>query len=145
MFEYEKCLVLWTKPEAREMRVLKFLVSYHNRNGKMMPSIREIGEACNLTSTSVVNFYLDNLEKIKMIQRIPKISRGLLITPAGYSRATGISIEELKFCPHCGSPLSDTASVVITDEKIIAPGVATMKARVRIDPRKRSVPASVAG
>src|SRR3970040_434192 len=43
-------------------------------------SIREIGEDCDISSTSVVNYYLDQLEKSGHIERDRKISRGMRLT-----------------------------------------------------------------
>ncbi|GAB4549867.1 MAG: transcriptional repressor LexA [Anaerolineales bacterium] len=45
------------------------------------PSIREIGEQTGITSTSVVNYYLEQLEKWGYIERDRRISRGLRVVP----------------------------------------------------------------
>jgi len=45
------------------------------------PSIREIGEQTGITSTSVVNYYLEQLEKWGFIERDRRISRGLRVVP----------------------------------------------------------------
>ncbi len=45
------------------------------------PSIREIGEKTGITSTSVVNYYLEQLEKWGYIERDRRISRGLRVVP----------------------------------------------------------------
>ncbi|MDP1716115.1 MAG: transcriptional repressor LexA [Anaerolineales bacterium] len=63
----------------RHQRILDFIASYQ-REHKHPPSIREIGEHCNISSTSVVNYYLDQLEKTGHIERDRKISRGLRLT-----------------------------------------------------------------
>jgi repressor LexA len=60
----------------RHHRILEFLQQYQREN-KYPPSIREIGEKTGITSTSVVNYYLDQLEKKGMIERDRKISRGV--------------------------------------------------------------------
>jgi len=60
----------------RHKKILNFLKSYQNREG-YPPTIREIGEATNISSTSVVNYYLDQLEKMGKIERQRKISRGV--------------------------------------------------------------------
>ncbi|MDD2922947.1 MAG: transcriptional repressor LexA, partial [Anaerolineales bacterium] len=52
----------------------------YKREYKHPPSIREIGEACDISSTSVVNYYLDQLEKSGNIERDRKISRGVRLT-----------------------------------------------------------------
>ncbi|MHB8779141.1 MAG: transcriptional repressor LexA [Anaerolineales bacterium] len=63
----------------RHQRILDFIASYQ-REHKHPPSIREIGEHCAISSTSVVNYYLDQLEKSGHIERDRKISRGMRLT-----------------------------------------------------------------
>jgi repressor LexA len=63
----------------RHQRILDFIADYQ-RDYKHPPSIREIGEACDISSTSVVNYYLDQLEKSGNIERDRKISRGVRLT-----------------------------------------------------------------
>jgi repressor LexA len=60
----------------RHQKILDFLSEYQRTN-KYPPSIREIGEKTGISSTSVVNYYLDQLEKKGMIERDRKISRGV--------------------------------------------------------------------
>ncbi len=55
----------------RHQKILDFLEAYQRAN-KYPPSIREIGEKTGITSTSVVNYYLDQLEKRGMIERDPQ-------------------------------------------------------------------------
>ncbi len=63
----------------RHQKILDFIASYQ-REHKHPPSIREIGQHCNISSTSVVNYYLDQLEKSGHIERDRKISRGMRLT-----------------------------------------------------------------
>jgi repressor LexA len=63
----------------RHQRILEFIASYQ-REHLHPPSIREIGENCNISSTSVVNYYLDQLEKAGHLERDRKISRGMRLT-----------------------------------------------------------------
>jgi repressor LexA len=60
----------------RHQKILDFLLEY-SRDNHYPPSIREIGEKTGISSTSVVNYYLDQLEKRGLIQRDRKISRGV--------------------------------------------------------------------
>jgi repressor LexA len=62
----------------RHKRILDFLADYQNRFG-YPPSIREIGEKTGITSTSVVNYYLDQLEQAGYIERESHISRGIRV------------------------------------------------------------------
>lgn len=63
----------------RHQRILEFLKDYQRAN-KYPPSIREIGEKTGISSTSVVNYYLDQLEKRGLIERDRKISRGVRLS-----------------------------------------------------------------
>jgi len=63
----------------RHQRILDFLSEYQREN-KYPPSIREIGVKTGITSTSVVNYYLDQLEKMGKIERDRKISRGVRVS-----------------------------------------------------------------
>jgi repressor LexA len=63
----------------RHQKILDFIASYQ-REHKHPPSIREIGEDCDISSTSVVNYYLDQLEKSGHLERDRKISRGMRLT-----------------------------------------------------------------
>ena len=63
----------------RHKKILKCLKS-HQKNEGFPPTIREIGEATDISSTSVVNYYLDQLEKMGKIERQRKISRGISLT-----------------------------------------------------------------
>ncbi|HEX2979446.1 MAG TPA: transcriptional repressor LexA [Anaerolineaceae bacterium] len=60
----------------RKRRILEYLNEYQERFG-FPPSIREIGEKTGITSTSVVNYYLEQLEQAGYIERESHISRGL--------------------------------------------------------------------
>ncbi len=60
----------------RHKKILKFLEQFQAENG-YPPSIREIGENTNISSTSVVNYYLNQLEEMKFIERESNVSRGI--------------------------------------------------------------------
>jgi len=53
--------------------------NYQGENGRP-PSIREIGEKVKISSTSVVNYYLDQLMKMGYLKRDTRVSRGLRLT-----------------------------------------------------------------
>ena len=62
----------------RHIKILELLQLYQDKG--YPPSIREIGEQTEITSTSVVNYYLEQLEKWGYIERDRRISRGLRVT-----------------------------------------------------------------
>ena len=55
---------------------MKFLKQFQAENG-YPPSIREIGENTDISSTSVVNYYLKQLEEMHYIEREDNVSRGI--------------------------------------------------------------------
>ncbi|HEY3310718.1 MAG TPA: transcriptional repressor LexA [Anaerolineales bacterium] len=68
----------------RHKKILALLHEYAQNEG-YPPSIREIGERTGITSTSVVNYYLEQLEKWGFIERDRRISRGLRVVPEKFS------------------------------------------------------------
>lgn len=67
----------------RQIRILEVLETFQNKVG-YPPSIREICEKANISSTSVVNYYLEQLEEMGHIERDQGVSRGIrLLKPVG--------------------------------------------------------------
>jgi repressor LexA len=62
----------------RHERILAYMETYQKQYG-FPPAIREICEETKISSTSVVNYYLDQLEKWGYIKREKNISRGITI------------------------------------------------------------------
>jgi repressor LexA len=60
----------------RQKGILDFIREFIEEN-RFPPSIREIGERVNISSTSVVKYNLDALERKGLIERNPEISRGI--------------------------------------------------------------------
>ena len=60
----------------RQQAILRFTKGFMRRSG-YPPTIREIGAAVGISSTSVVNYNLDMLEREGYIQRDRTISRGI--------------------------------------------------------------------
>jgi repressor LexA len=60
----------------RQQGILDFIREFIEEN-RFPPSIREIGERVNISSTSVVKYNLDALERKGLIERNPEISRGI--------------------------------------------------------------------
>jgi repressor LexA len=62
----------------RQTEMLKFIREYINENG-YPPTIREIGHAAQISSTSVVNYNLNILQSKGLILRDREISRGVTL------------------------------------------------------------------
>ena len=72
--------------EYKEIQVLEFLNKYIKAHHGFAPSYREIMESCGITSSSVVKFYLDHLEKDQLIGHMWGRARAIYITEAGYEQ-----------------------------------------------------------
>ena len=68
-----------TQLPEREQKSLDFIRAYIGDKG-YPPTIREIGEAIDVTSTSLVSYYLNKLEERELISREPSSSRAIQLT-----------------------------------------------------------------
>lgn len=62
----------------RHIRIMKFLTEFQDQRG-YSPSIREIGKHINVDSTSLVDYYLDQLCQERYIERDKRVSRSIRI------------------------------------------------------------------
>ncbi len=71
-----------TRLSARQVCILDFIQKFIADYG-YPPTVREIGEATNISSTSVVDYNLKALERLGLIRRDREVSRGidLLVDP----------------------------------------------------------------
>jgi repressor LexA len=72
-----------TKLSERQHRILAFIRSYSVDQGKS-PTVREIGKACGITSTSVVRYNLEKLKDAGLLERDASVSRGARLAGARY-------------------------------------------------------------
>lgn len=63
---------------SRAEEVLNFIKDYKTQRG-IAPTYREIGRACGMTSTAVVKYWLDWLERNDFIERYPGVPRGIVL------------------------------------------------------------------
>ncbi|GAB4534106.1 MAG: transcriptional repressor LexA [Anaerolineales bacterium] len=76
----------------RHRKILQVLENFQNANG-YPPTIREIGELTDIQSTSLVNYYLNQLQEKGYIERENRLSRGIRVlkslpeTPAQKAKA----------------------------------------------------------
>ncbi len=66
----------------RQKKILSFIERFLDKNG-YPPTIREIGEAVSIASTSVVNYNLNKLVERGFLERSPEVSRGLRLVKDG--------------------------------------------------------------
>lgn len=72
-----------TKLPERQAKMYAFLSDYISTNG-FPPTVREIGEALDIPSTSLVSYYLKGLEERGLIDRESSISRGIRLVSDPY-------------------------------------------------------------
>ena len=76
------------KLSDRQRNILAFIKKFSQERG-YPPTIRQIGEATGISSTSVVNYNLNKLEKEGYLTREMKISRGVRLVDVEASKASG--------------------------------------------------------
>jgi repressor LexA len=121
----------------RHKKIISFLTEFQVKNG-YSPSIREIGESINVRSTSLVDYYLKQLEDLGYISREQHISRSIcLVKPVEAAksavervtdgiRKAGSVIDELLSIPVMGRivasepiPMPNTDSTYFDSESSI--------------------------
>jgi repressor LexA len=78
---------------TRQKKILKFITTFIGTHG-YPPTIREIGEAVGIASTSVVNYNLNKLVDRGLIDRAPKVSRGLWLSPVEEAQELPVTYAE---------------------------------------------------
>jgi repressor LexA len=76
---------------ARQERMLQFIGEFRMRHG-YPPTVREIGRAAGISSTSVVDYNLNVLEKGGYIRRDREISRGIELLGDAGERTRSVSV-----------------------------------------------------
>lgn len=95
----------------RHQKILAFLTNFQEENG-YSPSIREIGESINVQSTSLVDYYLKQLEEMGHISREQHISRSIcLLKPLEAAQSAAKSIS--KGIRQAGAAIDELLSIPI--------------------------------
>lgn len=63
---------------ARRDVIWLYIAEYIDRNG-YAPTIREIAKRCGTSSTSAINYQLERMDRDGIIQRTPRIARGIVL------------------------------------------------------------------
>lgn len=58
-----------TTPTPREQKIYDYIVAFKRKHDGNSPSIRQIGDHAGIDSTSVVNYHLDRLKRLGLIER----------------------------------------------------------------------------
>ena len=59
-------------------KIMEFLSKFQDTNG-YSPSIRQIGDSINVKSTSLIDYYLNQLQEMGYIEREGRISRSIRV------------------------------------------------------------------
>jgi repressor LexA len=62
----------------RHRKIMEYLTKFQDANG-YSPSIRQIGDSINVKSTSLVDYYLNQLQQMGYIDRADRISRSIRV------------------------------------------------------------------
>ncbi len=95
----------------RHRKIMEFLTKFQDANG-YSPSIRQIGDSINVKSTSLVDYYLNQLLEMGYIERENRISRSIRVLQ---SVTAGQTITEKvgETLQKMGNTLSDMLSIPI--------------------------------
>ena len=85
----------------RQKEVIDFLSNFTQKNG-YSPSYEEIAHGLGLTSLATVHKHVTNLQNKGLLQRAHNRSRS---KPFLLERGGSTSIERLRLCARCSSPL----------------------------------------
>lgn len=100
----------------RQKNILHYIAEYTSEHLRP-PTIREIGKACTISSTSVVNYNLNRLVEKGLLKRDAEVSRGLSLTDAARAKfgLVDVGVNGLMRLPLLGNiqagepiPFSDT-------------------------------------
>ncbi|MDP6102662.1 MAG: transcriptional repressor LexA, partial [Dehalococcoidia bacterium] len=106
---------------ARQQQVLEFIRSFDEERS-YPPTIRDIQQACSISSTSVVDYNLHILERMGYIRRDREVSRGIEVLGGGRDATAGTRISVLGYIA-AGEPVpvptqeswGDTAPLDVLD------------------------------
>lgn len=70
---------------SRQARILSFIRRYVAEHG-YSPTIRELSDACDIPSTSNVNYILDQLQELGLLKRTPGSPRTIVLTLIGQAK-----------------------------------------------------------
>lgn len=103
----------------RQRGIYRFICQFYREQG-YPPTIREIGTALNISSTSVVNYNLNKLEEAGLIERHREVSRGLRIVEAQQSSSGDVIALPLLGTIAAGEPIPvlDESSSIYSHEVI---------------------------
>jgi repressor LexA len=122
----------WPDPDPdheltwRQQKILHFIGSYAERRG-YMPTLREIGEAAELASTSSISYQLKGLQRKGYLRRTPGRSRSIELRLPGQPT---VRLETQDSADAVDLPTQDPASVPVPLHGQIAAGPQNLTERI---------------
>ncbi len=102
----------------RQQKIINFIRHFLDDRG-YPPSIRDMVAGCGISSTSVVNYNLNILEREGYIRRAPEVSRGIELLPRSLSSGLQVPvIGQIAAGEPIPVPAPDTWDVTATSETI---------------------------
>ena len=95
------------KLSERQTRIMQFLTDFQESHG-YSPSIREIGDHIDVKSTSLVDYYLRQLEELSYIRRDGRVSRSICVLQPVHGTVGGKVVQTVR---EAGSALRDLVNV----------------------------------
>lgn len=106
----------------RQQRILEFIKMFSERSG-YPPTIREIGEAVGISSTSVVNYNLNVLQREGLIFRDKTVSRGIRLAESESPRRASLHTIAVPLLGHiaAGQPIDSPDSAYTPEDTVDVP------------------------
>jgi repressor LexA len=104
----------------RQQEIFDFIKKYSAKHG-YPPTVRDIGKAVGLASSSTVHAHLANLEKVGLLRRDPSKPRALELLDRTVGAAVGSAVESVKSAVRPGLPLVGSVAAggpVVAEENI---------------------------
>jgi repressor LexA len=116
----------------RQLKIIEFIVNFTDSHD-FPPTIREIGEQCGISSTSVVNYNLTKLEEMELLTRQRSVSRGLNLNR---ERLVGLGLLGAEV--EAGGNGSGRANGAVGRVRVPVLGKIAAGTPIRVDPRDAS-------
>ncbi len=87
------------EPSRKQIDVLRCIHEYWQQH-RLCPTIREIGEAIGINSTSVVNYQLKRLEQLGCVVRHTRRSRAMVLTEKALRYLDVDDVTAVEVSPH---------------------------------------------
>jgi repressor LexA len=104
------------KLSPRQERILQFITDFVEEQG-YPPTVRDIQHGCDISSTSVVDYNLNILQREEYIRRSPEISRGLELLMGSRPGARTTRVPVLAYIA-AGQPLPDLSAPEQRDDPL---------------------------